>query len=389
MDRSLRPRDAYAAALAAYESGSLGYVRERLEALLRQEPDHVPALILAGIVAARLLQLDAALGAFDRALALAPDEPAARFNKAGVLLLQGDWVNGLRLYEARRRNAPGASRPGGDTRTPGKDWLGAEPLDGKTLLLRCEQGLGDTLQFCRYAPVLAARGARVMLEVQRPLVTLLCDLPGITRILAQGAALPPCDYQAPLLSMPLACGTTPESVPYPTPYLSADASKIKTWRDRLGSAHTLRIGLAWRGNVQLSHDRSRSVPLELLLRHLPPGPHYVSLQKELSAGDARLLAAHGLVADHREHLDDFSDTAALCACLDLVISIDTSVAHLSAGLGIPTWILLPYSPGWRWLLHREDTPWYASAVLFRQPRPDAWEEVCARIADRLDGRVAR
>jgi hypothetical protein len=373
--------DEYAEALTAYEAGSLASARDRVRALLRKSPTHVAGLILEGVVAAQLCELDAALGSFDRALAIQPGNPRAQFNKSGVLLLKGDWTRGLPLYESRWRLGDLASTGrAAPERTP---WRGHEPLAGKRILLRCEQGLGDTLQFCRYAPLIAERGASVVLEVQRPLVGLLADLPGITRIVAQGAPLPVCDYECPLMSLPLALGTTPDNIPQATAYLAADPTKVAEWRARLSAAAGIRIGVAWRGNALHAHDRRRSVPLQLLLEHLPPEHRYVSLQRELSAEETQQLRGQPWMIEHTAEMHDFSDVAALCACLDLVISIDTSFAHLSAGLGRPTWILLPYSANWRWLLDREDSPWYRSAVLLRQTKVDDWSGVCARVSARL------
>jgi hypothetical protein len=369
--------DDYAQALAAYETGSLEHAGQKAQAILRRNPRHVPALMLAGVVAAQRLELESAVESFDRALAIQPGNPRAQFNKACVLLLEGDWVQGLPLYESRwhlTEPAPDSSLI--PVRTA---WRGQELLAGKRILLRCEQGMGDTLQFCRYVPLIAARGASVVLEAQRPLMSLLADLPGLTRIVTQGAPLPPCDYECPLMSLPLAFGTTPASIPHPVSYLTSDPGKVAEWRARLGPATGLRIGLAWRGNALQAHDRRRSVPLRLLREHLPSGHQYVSLQKEPSTEEIRLFGEPPRIVDCTAELHDFSDTAALCACLDLVISIDTSVAHLAAGLGRPTWILLPYSPGWRWLLARDDSPWYSSAVLLRQTRVDEWSGVCARV----------
>jgi Tetratricopeptide repeat/Glycosyltransferase family 9 (heptosyltransferase) len=378
MVSAIKQEHGYAETLAAYEAGSLEQTREHVRQFLRRNPTHVPALILSGVVAAQLLELEAALEAFDRVLAIQPDNPRAQFNKAGVLLLRGDWARGLPLYESRWRLAEfGAGQSAASGRIP---WRGQEPLTGKRILLRCEQGLGDTLQFCRYAPLLAERGASVVLEVQRPLVSLLADLPGITHIVVQGAALPACDFECPLMSLPLAFGTTLANVPQPIPYLASDPSKVAEWRLRLGATAGLRIGLAWRGTAARVHDRRRSLPLQSLVEQLPREHQYVSLQKEASPDERRLLREHPWVVDHTPELHDFSDTAALCSCIDLVISVDTSVAHVSAGLGRPTWILLGYSPGWRWLLDRDDSPWYGSAVLHRQIKEGDWSGVCAQVA---------
>jgi len=372
-----RSQDDYDEALAAYEAGSLELTRDRLQAFLRRNPLHVPGLILAGVVAAQLLELDAALESFDRVLSIQPDNPRAQFNKAGVLLMRGDWTQGLPLYEARSRLPElGSGQPSAPPATP---WRGLEPLAGRRILLRCEQGLGDTLQFCRYAPLLAQRGASILLEVQRPLVNLLADLPQISRIVAQGAPLPASDFECPLMSLPLAFGTTPATIPQAKPYLTSDPAKVAEWRARLGPASGLRIGIAWRGTATRRHDLRRSLALKLLLPHLPRAHCYISLQKEPTVEDRQLLRDQPWIVDYTTELHDFSDTAALCECLDLVISIDTSVAHVSAGLGRPTWILLHYSAGWRWFLDRDDSPWYRSVVLHRQRGLDDWNGVCARV----------
>lgn len=382
-------RDPFAAALASYEAGELTGTQAILRPLLASDPRHVPALMLSGIVAAQLLQLDAAGEAFDRVLAIQPDNPRAQFNQSNVLLLQGDWERGWPLYESRWRLAELAAGQG-DEAGPGRlPWRGGEPLAGKSILLRAEQGLGDTLQFCRYVPLVAERGASVVLEVQRPLVSLLADLPGIDRIVTQGTRLPDTDYECPLLSLPFAFGTTVATVPQPGAYLVSDPLKVDEWRARLGGPTAPRVGLFWRGTAAQAHHRRRSLPLEELIEYLPRELHYVSLQKEHGSDDARLLAAHGGIADHAADQHDFSDTAALCECLDLVISIDSGVAHLSAALGKATWILLPYSPTWRWLLGREDSPWYGSATLLRQTRPDEWDPVCAQVASRLRALASR
>ena len=367
--------------LAIYNRGAPDRAWEQVRALLLDQPTHVPGLILAGVITAQRLELEAALSYFDRALAIDADNPIARFNKGGVLLMRGDWEAGLPMYEARLRmkelgiasSSVGGLRP----------WRGQEPLAGRRILIRCEQGLGDTLQFCRYVALVAELGGEVVLQVQRPLVTLLCDLPGISRIVMVGAAPPDCDYECPLLSLPLAFGTTTRNIPASSPYLRSDPGKVQQWRDRLGPRRVPRIGLVWRGTAANSHDGQRSLPLPLLARSLPRQFEYHSLQKELVEEDRMLLRQHSWIADHAAELHDFSDTAALCECLDLVISIDTSVAHVSAGLGRPTWILLHFAPGWRWLLNRSDTPWYSCATLLRQEHQDDWASVCATLASRL------
>jgi hypothetical protein len=336
---------AFPQAFACYERGQLDRARAILETVLAASPRHVPAMILSGVLAGQRGELDAALRAFDRALALQPDNASAHFNKANILLLRGEWEQGWLHYEWRWRVPEFAAERGEAAHAPPL-WLGAESLAGKSILLRCEQGLGDTLQFCRYVQCIAALGARVILEIQRPLVGLLADLEGVSQIVAQGNRPPACDYYCPLMTLPRVFGTSVETVPQSRPYLTSDASKVAEWRARLGETQALRVGLVWRGTATRAQDGRRSLPLETLLAHLPQDCRYVSLQKDLHAEDARILGTNPLIESYAEQLHDFSDTAALCDCLDLVISIDTSVAHLSGALGKRAWILLQFAPAW-------------------------------------------
>jgi tetratricopeptide (TPR) repeat protein len=357
-----------------------------LHAVLAADPRHVPALILWGVIAGQYRELDEALHALDRALAIEPKNASAHFNKANILLLRGEWREGWRHYEWRFRIpelAAAAAAP------PAPLWLGAESLSGKTILLRCEQGLGDTLQFCRYVKLAADMGARVILEAQRPLVSLLADLEGVAQVITQGASpLPACDYYCPLLSLPLAFDTTVTSVPQSQAYLLSDAWKVAEWRAKLGETTRPRVGLVWSGTATRANEGRRSLPLETLLTRLPSGCRYISLQKHLRVEDAGIARAGGALETYGEELHDFSDTAALCDCMDLVVSIDTSVAHLGGALGKRTFILLQFSPAWRWLLEREDTPWYPSARLFRQPRVDDWPAVCEQLGREVSRTLA-
>lgn len=355
------------------------------------KPDYAEAYCNLGVVQNDLQHMDAALASFERAIAIDPENATAHCNKAFTLLLLGDFERGWRLYEWRWRLA---ANSGEDADRLGKPlWLGGEPLAGKTILLRSEQGLGDTLQFCRYAKSVSERGARVTLQAQPPLVNLLADLDGISQLVAQGSPPPEYDYYCPLMSLPLALGTSLDTIPSAHGYLNSDAAKTADWRARLG-AHTWRrngppriglprIGLAWSGNATNSNDRNRSIALAEFVRYLPEDFHYVSLQKEVRDADGQEVLASRGILNPADELFDLSDTAALCECMDLVISVDTSVAHLSGALGKTTWVLLPFSPSWRWLLGREDSPWYASVTLFRQDAPGDWTGVMRRVAARV------
>ncbi len=324
----------------------------------------------------QLHRFEEALASCERALAIDPQHADTHWNRGLTLLLLGDLHRGFADYQWRWKRAAFAPiqrhfRP--------PMWLGDTSVQGKTVLLHAEQGLGDSLQFARYAQAVSDLGARVVLEAEPALFALFDALPGVDQLVRQGDALPLFDLHCPLLTLPLALGTTLDSIPAAVPYLRADTDLQALWRARLDTADPLRVGLVWSGSPTHQDDHNRSIPLAALLAHLPPGPQYVSLQKEVRESDQAALQASGLV-HFGPQLQSFSDTAALCACMDVVISVDTSVAHLSGALGKTTWILLPYLPDWRWLLARSDSPWYPSARLYRQVQPRDWSTPLARLA---------
>ena len=262
-------------------------------------------------------------------------------------------------------------------------WLGSDDIAGKTILLHAEQGFGDTIQFARYVPLVASRGARVILEVQRPLRQLMGSLTGATEIIARGEPLPAFDLHCPLLSLPLAFGTRPHTIPPATPYLHAASQDVARWAKRLPPRRRPMIGLAWSGGPTLRH-RSMKLNALLPLLDLAFDATFVSLQKEVPSEDIALLDLallknqSGLLHFGHE-LKDFSDTAAVISHLDLVISVDTVVAHLAGALARSVWVLLPFVPDWRWQLDGDDSPWYPAARLFRQDESRAWDRVIARI----------
>jgi tetratricopeptide (TPR) repeat protein len=348
--------------------------------------DYAVAHSNRGAVLGDLNRWEAALASYQRAIELEPDFAEAHFNRAVIALLLGDFDAGWAGYEWRWKNRNGKTyKERRDFAQP--LWLGEDSIAGRTILLHCEQGLGDTLQFCRYAPLVAAAGAQVILEVQPPLERLLGGLAGISRVVAKGAPLPPFDCHCPLMSLPLAFKTTPETIPASEGYLRADRAKIEAWRRRLGERSGPRIGLVWSGNPRNADDRNRSIPLRDLMRHLPKDVEYFCLQNEVRESDRSALASCPQVSHFADDLG-FESTAALCELMDLVVSVDTSIAHLSGALGRDTWILLPHNGDWRWLSMREDSPWYASARLFRQTRRGDWDGVLERVAARLP-RVCR
>jgi tetratricopeptide (TPR) repeat protein len=314
---------------------------------------------------------------YDRALALAPDYAEAGLNRAFLLLVIGEFNEGWTAYEWRRRTPTWTPRIFAEP-----EWTG-ENLSGKTLLLYAEQGFGDTIQFVRYARLVAARGARVVVEVQPALEALLAASDCAETVVAAGATLPPFDLHCPLLSLPRRFATTASTIPADIPYIRPPPARVEAWKTRL-PRDGLRVGLAWSGHPSNAKDYDRSIPFAQLAPLLAlDGVRFVSLQKDVRASDAAAFAACEGVIDPRAELNDFSDTAAVIANLDLVIAVDTAVAHLAGAMGKPAWILLPYVPDFRWLIDRADSPWYPSARLWRKSARSDWGEVLAAVARQL------
>jgi tetratricopeptide (TPR) repeat protein len=318
-----------------------------------------------------------------RALELRPNYPTAHSNLALALLAQGDMAAGWPEYEWRWHTMQmvAAHRSFAQPQWRGEDG------QGRTLLIHAEQGLGDTLQFCRYAPLVAARGLRVVMQVQDALVRLVRDLPGVAAVVGYSEKLPPFDLHCPMLSLPLAMGTTVETIPAATPYLHADPAQVAGWRARLaamGDRGPL-VGLAWAGNPRTnmpfltSIDRRRSIaPERLAPLFAVPGLRFVSVQK-----DGPKAPENYPLTDFMDEMTDFADTAALVANLDLVVTVDTAIVHLAGALGKPVWMLDRFDTCWRWLQGRRDSPWYPALRLYRQTQPGDWESVLAEVADDL------
>jgi hypothetical protein len=300
-------------------------------------------------------------------------------------LLLGNFKDGWQGYEWRWKNKSIKSFKSNRS-FPQPLWLGAESLAEKTILLHAEQGLGDTIQFCRYIPLVAQLGAKVILEVQRPLLKLFKDLEGVSQIIAAGDMLPAFDYQCPLLSLPLAFKTELHTIPPIAQHITSDTDKVTKWQTKLGEKTQPRVGLVWSGSAGHQNDHNRSLSLSQLLSHLPSNIEYVCLQKEIRAIDKELLAQHTQIKYFGDALEDFTDTAALCELVDLVISVDTSVAHLAGTLGKPAWVLVTLTPDWRWLLERDDSPWYPSVKVYRQDKANDWNGVLDRARSDLEKR---
>jgi tetratricopeptide (TPR) repeat protein len=338
------------------------------------KPEFADAYVNRALAFHEIRQHEAALENYTQAIALQPRLRIAHRNLSHLYLLLGDYEKGWEEFEWRLRTADGQAS---SSRFSQPLWLGQESLAGKTILLHSEQGLGDTIQFCRYAKLVADLGARVILEIQKPLAKLLANLEGVGTLVTKGSVLPPFQFHCPLMSLPLAFRTRLDNIPAPGGYLKADAGAIEVWRARLGTRTKPRVGLVWSGNPLQKNNHNRSIPLTVLTGLLDHRFEYVSLQKDAKEDDRKILAAHPAIRCFE--LDDLSDTAALCELLDLVISVDTSVAHLAGALGRPVWIPLGFNADWRYLLERVDSPWYTSARLYREDRLKGWNEVVANI----------
>jgi tetratricopeptide (TPR) repeat protein len=346
-----------------------------------------PALAIAhlnrGIVLTLASRHEDALASYDAATALEPDLAMAHWNKGLYLLSIGQFLRGWRLYEWRHKLAGRARQA---RRFDRPLWLGDQSLRQRTILLHCEQGYGDTLQFCRYAQIVKSLGARVILEVPAPLLALLGGLAGVDHAVAEGAELPDFDYHCPLMSLPLAFKTELTTIPRVIPYIFADPQKSTHWRARLGEGRRPRVGLVWNGGFRPDQpevwavNEKRNISFQQIAGLNLPDVDFFSLQKgepsesELQKQKPLYWAEHNFYNLTAE-LNDFSDTAALVDNLDLVISVDTSTAHLAGAMGKPVWILNRFDSCWRWLHGRSDSPWYPSARLYQQPRAGDWASV--------------
>ncbi len=348
---------------------------------LRLKPDHPEAHNNLGVLLEQTGKLDQATACYQESLRLKADSPDTHKNLALSWLMQGEFSRGWAEYEWRWKCTPSPARPFEQPRWDGR------PLEGKTILLYSEQGLGDTIQFIRYASLVQERGGVVLVECPGILEKLLARCPGIDRVIPQGTPLPDFSYQIPFLSVPGAFHTTLESVPAAVPYLSADPRLIETWGKELECAAGFKIGIAWQGSQKYGGDAHRSIPLKQFepLAKMP-GVQLVSLQKGFGSEQLKELGKQWNVVDFGERLDAngaFVDTAAIMTCVDLVVTSDTAVAHLAGALGVPVWMALSTASDWRWLRGRVDCPWYPTMRLFRQAGWGDWEGVFCRIAQEL------
>jgi tetratricopeptide (TPR) repeat protein len=367
---------------------SLGREEEALswfDQALVHLPEAIEILNNKAFMLGQLQRFDEAFACYDHIRALHLNNATTDWNLALLHMLTGNFEAGWAGRESRWAKAdpppyPKFSQP---------QWLGNEPIEGKTILIHVDEGMGDTIQFTRYVPMVAARGARVILVVERPLYSLLSGMPGVSQCLPfPDGPLPAFDLHCPIGSLPLAFRTRLDTIPPPATFLrDPPQARAQVWEERLGPHDRLRVGLVWSGNANHRNDVNRSTSVKRLACLLDVDATFVSLQKDPRPDDKALLEQTGIV-DLTAHLTDFTETAALLGRLDLVITVDTSVAHLAGALGRPTWILLPWTPDYRWLLNREDSPWYPSVRLFRQDETRDYARVFDRVRTELLALVA-
>jgi tetratricopeptide (TPR) repeat protein len=363
---------------ALREKGQLDEAIAAFGQAVALQADYAEAHSNLGMALQEQGRIDEAIAAYGRALAARPQSPDVHFNMALAALTAGDFAHGWKEHEWRwqAKEFPAARR---NFAKP--QWDGG-PLAGATLLLHAEQGFGDTIQFIRYVPLAGQRGGSIIIECQGELRRLVQGMAGSWPVVAKGHALGAFDYHCPLLSLPGVFDTRLESIPRTVPYVTADAGDVLAWSKKLGPARGLKVGVAWAGKLQ--PDPGRSIPLAMLAPWAQvAGVEFYSLQKGEIGKFARQSGEGLPLIDWTDELHDFADTAALMANLDLVISIDTAVAHLAGAMGKPVWVMLPFAADWRWMRGRADSPWYPSMRLFRQARAGDWGDVVMQVAEAL------
>jgi tetratricopeptide (TPR) repeat protein/post-segregation antitoxin (ccd killing protein) len=385
-EQALRLNPGFAAAyrglgFAYSEQDKLDEAVASYRQLVRLKPDADSNLCLGHALVGRG-QLEEGLASFENAVQLEPDSAEAHMCRATTWLSMGNYEQGWREYEWRWKTKEFSAQQFAQP-----IWDGSA-LDGRTILVHCEQGIGDVLQFIRYAALVKERGGRVIVECPKSLLQLMGGCRGIDQLIEQGSALPDFDVRAPLLSLPSIVGTTLATVRANVPYIFADAQLVACWQRELRRFRGLKVGIAWQGNPKYPADRRRSIPLthfEPLVKL--PAVHLFSLQKDPGTEQLAEFASQYPVSDLGARLDTntgpFMDTAAVMKCLDLVITADTAIGHLAGALGVPVWIALPYAPHWTWLMDRATSPWYPTAQLFRQTAPGNWVDVFERITAEL------
>ena len=376
----------------ACRTNILGRLKRYDEALnsiskaLSLRPDSAAFHYNHGNILTEIKNYHEAIAAFSKALALEPGFARAHLNEGLCRLLLGDTEHGWRKYEYRLKLPEYLDLK----RDFGKPlWSGDSSLNRKAILVHAEQGFGDTLMMCRYVPLLAAHGARVIFEVKPGLTRLFESLAGVSTLIARGETVPQFDIHCPIMSLPIAFKTRLETVPASVPYLSVQKENVDQWRSKVEGGR-FKVGVAWAGNPSFRNDRERSITLQNILPIFSAaGATFFSIQKDLREGDAEILGANPHIRHLGDQLDDFMDTAAAMNAMDLIISSDTSIVHLAGALGRPVWILLSDNPDWRWLLDRTDSPWYPTARLFRQTKSGDWSSVVSDVCAELERTAAQ
>lgn len=381
------PHDFDASHLLAVTELQLGNITtsfELFEQVLQHHAHCTPEFFFnRGVVLQALQQHKAAITSYDRAISLKPDYAAAHYNAGFSLLLTGQFERGWQEYEWRRhatdsqKGIPAFTEP---------QWLGNFSLQNKTIFLHAEQGIGDAIQFCRYISYVAQLGARIILGIPTALKPLLTQLKHVAHLTADAEPIPHFDCFCPLMSLPLALHNYLNTPPLEIPYLHSPPLLSTTWQARIKQINQnkqTRIGIAWSGGINTANDQHRSIHLDRLAPLFSAPATFFCLQKEVRDYDEAALHNFSNLHFMGMHLNDFAETAALIEEMDLIITVDTSVAHLAGAMGKPLWLLLPYAPDWRWLLNTEKSAWYPTAHLFRQPKPNDWDSVIKIITNKL------
>jgi tetratricopeptide (TPR) repeat protein len=355
-------------AMVCYQKGNL------------RDPDIAEVYCNIGIILQTKGKLDEARTFYQRALQINENDALAHLNVSVILLLYGNFKEGWREHEWRLKLKHLVEREFSQPLWDGSD------IKGRTILLYTEQGFGDAIHFVRYTPLVAKSGAKIIIGCQKELTSLFQNVKGIQQVIAQGEQLPPFDVHCSFMSLPVVFGTTLDTIPGDIPYLKADTALLQKWKDKVKDDDSkLRVGLSWAGRPEHRNDSNRSFTLETLAPIAQSDEViFYSLQKGKGSEQTKNPPEGMKLVDYTEEIRDFSDTAALIENLDLVISVDTAVAHLAGAVGKPVWTLLPFVPDWRWLLNREDSPWYPTMRLFRQPSPGDWQSVINRVLRALE-----
>lgn len=361
---------------ALYQNKNSEQALKELANALQQNPKDHRIFINMSAASKSLGDFEASVDYIDKAISLKPNNAEALFSKSLLLLQLGDYLNGWELYEWRWKTKKFTS----PKRTFNKyAWNGEQKISGKTILIHWEQGLGDTIHFSRLIGEVLKKGASVIFEVQKPLYSLMKNFHPNIQVIDASSALPYFDFYCPLLSLPHNLNLTLKNLPLFESYIKSDPLKKKAWTKIIGRKNKSQFGICWSGSTTHKNDGNRSIRLIDFLEAFPKNHTLISLQKEVRAEDLPTLQNNQNIQDYSQKIDDFSDTAAICDLMDIVVTVDTSIAHLAGAMGKPVFLLLPTSTDFRWLLNREDTPWYPSMRIFRQKTPGDWKPVFSKI----------